>query len=42
MEFMCPVCKLALDGTEELDYAGIDIYHTLRVEMEFEPDYGND
>ena len=43
-EFKCPVCKLALDGTDELEYAGIDIYHTLSVEreMEFEPDYGND
>ena len=43
-EFKCPVCKLALDGTEELGYAGINIDHTLSVEreMEFEPDYGND
>ncbi|MEO4045202.1 hypothetical protein AAFN47_26725 [Hoeflea sp. CAU 1731] len=43
-EFKCPVCKLGLDGTDELEYAGIDIYHTLSVEreMEFEPDYGND
>ena len=38
-EFKCPVCKLALDGTEELDCAGIEIYHTPGVEreMEFEP-----
>ena len=43
-EFKCPVCKLALDGTDELEYACIDIYHTVSVEreMEFEPDYGND
>ena len=43
-QFKCPVCELALDGTEELEYAGIDIYHGLSVEreMEFEPEYGNE
>lgn len=38
------VVDISGDGTDELEYAGIDIYHTLSVEreMEFEPDYGND
>ncbi len=29
-KFKFPVCKLAFCGTEELEYAGIDINHTLR------------
>ena len=43
-QFRCPVCDLALKGTEEQETVGIDVYHTLidEREMEFEPDYGND
>ena len=43
-EFRCPTCELALNGSEELDAAGLDTLHEDRQEreMEYEPDYGND
>ncbi|MBW8311609.1 MAG: hypothetical protein K0M64_06185 [Rhizobium sp.] len=43
-EFHCPICDLLLEGSEEIDAAGLDyIYEDQQErEMEYEPDYGND
>lgn len=43
-QFHCPVCDLLLDGSEEIEAAGIDLSHSVKEEreMEYEPDYGND
>lgn len=43
-QFHCPVCDLFLDGTEEIEAAGLDVYHSENDEreMEYEPGYGND
>jgi len=43
-EFRCPVCELFLDGSDEINYAGLDSEHSEIDErqMEYEPEYGND
>jgi hypothetical protein len=43
-QFRCPVCRLALDGSDEIEYADLSTEHskTEEREMEYEPDYGND
>lgn len=42
-EFVCPVCRLHLSGTDELEAASIDPNHTELEEREvdYEPEYGN-
>jgi hypothetical protein len=43
-EFRCPTCELALQGSDEIDAAGLNYIHNDQQdrEMEYEPDYGND
>jgi len=43
-QFRCPVCGLFLDGSDEIEYAKLDVdYSEIEErEMEYEPDYGND
>jgi hypothetical protein len=43
-QFHCPVCELFLDGSDEIDYAGLDADYSEIDErqMEYEPEYGND
>lgn len=43
-QFRCPVCRLTLDGSDEIEYANINTEHSEieEREMEYEPDYGND
>lgn len=43
-QFRCPVCDLFLDGSDEVEYAGLDTEHseTEEREMQYEPEYGND
>jgi hypothetical protein len=43
-EFFCPVCGLNLEGSDEIEAAGLTAEHQIYEEREFEyePDYGND
>lgn len=43
-QLTCPVCKLSLNGSAELEAVDMELLHTetSQREMEYEPDYGND
>jgi len=43
-QFRCPTCKLKLEGTAEIEVAGLEpeYVETEQREMQYEPEYGND